>query len=104
MRKVNIQKLFDTHGVPYVSQGKNVKKGHINVACPFCGDDPSFHLGINTDTLAWSCWRNSSHRGNYPHKLVKKLLNWSWPRVQEMFGQELVFVLFYLQKLQELTI
>lgn len=83
---VDIQSFFNRNGVEYIDKGKNVKKGHINISCPFCHDDPSHHLGINESTLAWSCWRDTSHRSNYPHKLIKKLLGWPWPKIQAVFG------------------
>lgn len=60
---VDVISILDRYGIEYVEKGPNVKKGNINIACPFCGDDPSHHLGINLNSGKWGCWRNSKHRG-----------------------------------------
>jgi len=48
----------------------------LNIQCPWCGTaDPSFHLGINPKTGAYSCWRNrSAHSGYSPFRLLNQLL------------------------------
>jgi len=53
--------------VPFLTEGKNVTQGWIEIACPFCGD-PSYHLGISP-TLKFNCWR-CGEKGN----LVKLLM------------------------------
>ena len=87
MAKIDIKLLFDDNGVQYITQGKNLKRGHINIKCPFCEDDPSHHLGINISTLAWSCWRDSDHRGVKINRLLRKLLNWPWDRIEALVGK-----------------
>jgi DNA primase len=42
-------------GVPFLTEGKNVTPGWIEITCPFCGD-PSYHLGISPQLL-FHCWR-----------------------------------------------
>lgn len=68
-----VPEILDDLNVRYVSVGKNVKKGNVNVPCPFCGsDDPSEHMGIGIENGYWSCWRNQSHRGrNLPRLLIR---------------------------------
>lgn len=63
------------HGIPYVERGPNVARGHIGVACPLCGDDPSHHMGLNTSDSRWGCWRDQSHRGRSPVYLVQSFLS-----------------------------
>jgi hypothetical protein len=47
----------------------------IYIHCPFCGlEDPSFHLGLNLDGPSYGCWRDTSHRGHGPARLIKELL------------------------------
>lgn len=63
------------HGIPFVERGPNVARGHIGVACPLCGDDPSHHMGLNANDSRWGCWRDQSHRGRSPVYLVQAFLN-----------------------------
>lgn len=42
-------------GVSFITEGKNVTPGWIEITCPFCGD-PSYHLGISPQLL-FHCWR-----------------------------------------------
>lgn len=64
-------------GIDHVTRGPNVARGHINIKCPFCGDDPSHHLGIQVKGGAWGCWRDRRHRGKDPRRLVQALLRCS---------------------------
>lgn len=82
----DIQSFFDRQGIHYVTRGKNVKKGNINIACPFCGDDPSEHMGIDTNTLMWGCWRDASHRGVSPIRLLMALTGMSRQDVRGLLG------------------
>ena len=54
-------------GVPFITEGKNVTPGWIEITCPFCGD-PSYHLGISPNLL-FNCWR-CGEKGN----IVKLLM------------------------------
>jgi hypothetical protein len=62
-------------GIPYVERGANVARGHVGIACPLCGDDPSHHMGLNTNDSRWGCWRDQSHRGRSPVYLIQSLLS-----------------------------
>jgi hypothetical protein len=71
--------FFRERGIPYITDGKNVARGHINIPCPFCGPaDPSQHMGIEVASGAWGCWRNALHRGKYPERLLAALLSCTW--------------------------
>ena len=84
---IDIRDLFDDHGVHYVTQGPNTKKGNISIKCPFCGsDDKSEHMGINLKTLAWGCWRNKSHRGRNMAYLLRILLRVPTAEAQRLLG------------------
>lgn len=65
----------EDHGIPFVERGPNVARGHVGVACPLCGDDPSHHMGLNTHDSRWGCWRDQSHRGRSPVYLVQAFLS-----------------------------
>jgi len=84
---VDIERLFDDYDIPYITEGNNVKSGNINVACPYCGDDPSEHLGISLEyPYPFACWRNSNHKGTLPH-LLTKLLRISYQQAKELVGE-----------------
>lgn len=63
---MDLRKLFDTHRVRWKDRGANCAKGHINIPCPFCKNDPSYHLSINEETLEYYCFRNPKHCGRNP--------------------------------------
>lgn len=76
---MTILEILQSHNIPYITEGKNVKTGNVNIKCPWCGiSDKSEHLGIEPSTGKYACWRNAQHRGNRPHGLVMKLLSCSY--------------------------
>lgn len=88
MRALNWERVLADHRIPFIRTGPNVKRGEINVRCPFCGSaDPSFHMGLNLDTGWWSCWRNrSQHSGKSPLRLLMQLLGCTYNRAREIAG------------------
>lgn len=81
----NIRRFLSEHGVEYHEKGKNVRHGNINIRCPFCGDDPSWHLGISPEKGVFACWRDPSHKGRLP-RLVSRLLGCSYGQAREIVG------------------
>jgi len=71
-------------GIEYVTRGPNVARGNINICCPFCGDDPSHHLGIALTRPFWGCFRDSGHRGLSPVRLIRELARCSWPEAYQI--------------------
>lgn len=101
--------FLNDHGIEYTESGRNVSKGNIALACPFCnqsGDpDPSQHMNISLKGRGWACWREASHRGISKARLVQALLNVSWQKACELAGVEEAPLYVhgdYLAKLQEL--
>lgn len=87
MQTIDWPRVLSARGVEYVERGPNVKRGHINVKCPFCGQaDPSHHLGINLENGYWGCWRNSEHRGKSPVRLLVALLRLPVYEVRALLG------------------
>lgn len=82
------QRLLDERRIEYVTRGPNVKRGEINIKCPFCGTaDPSHHMGLNLDNGWWSCWRRRDiHSGKGPIKLICQLLRVSVREAREIAG------------------
>jgi len=70
---ISVKQLLDDYGIEYAEQGKNIGRGHVGMACPYCGDDPSTHLGIDINTGQFSCWRDDSHRGTFAKFLSDQL-------------------------------
>ena len=87
MAVFNWQRFLDDHRIPYTMGGKNVTRGNIGLQCPFCGSaDPSQHMGINPANGKWNCWRDRTHRGRKPHRLIQRLLGCSYDRAAQIVG------------------
>ncbi len=85
-RRFDLKGTLEQFRIPYTERGANVKRGNINVQCPWCGAaDPSMHMGIN-DELAFACWRVKEHRGRNPVRLLRKLLGISFMQAKAMVG------------------
>lgn len=84
---INWLRTLNSASIEYVERGPNVKRGEVNIRCPFCGNaDPSHHLGLNLTTGWWACWRNKAHRGKSPLRLLVRLLGCSYARACEIAG------------------
>jgi hypothetical protein len=88
MRPLDWERVLSEHRIPFVTSGPNVKRGEINIRCPFCGSaDPSHHMGISLTTGWWSCWRNKAqHSGKSPLRLLMKLLRIPYGQAREIAG------------------
>jgi hypothetical protein len=80
----NWQAFLDRYRVPYNTRGPNTPTNALTVGCPFCGAaDPSDHMVV-WRSGRWSCWRNHSHRGGHPSKLVQALIGCSVAEAQRI--------------------
>lgn len=88
MRVFDWQALLREQNIPHIERGPNVKRGELNVKCPWCGAaDPSYHLGLNLATGFYACWRNKAgHSGKSPLRLIMKLLNVDYQRARAIAG------------------
>jgi hypothetical protein len=84
--------FLKNNSIEFVERGPNVAKGNVNISCPFCGDDPSHHLGLNLERNYWGCWRNKQHRGKSPRRLVQRLLNCSYEQAQRIVGEDVTLL------------
>lgn len=83
--------FLTSYGVPYVTRGPNVSRGHVSVKCPFCGnDDPSQHLTISLAGNGWYCYRNRDHRGKNPARLIQHLINVTSEQARAIAGQSIL--------------
>jgi hypothetical protein len=72
-KPVDWRALLSEIGVGWIDRGANTKRGYVNIACPFCGNDPSHHLSISETTGYYRCWRNDQHSGQ-PLYLLQRLI------------------------------
>jgi len=54
--RFDLRTYLQDRNITFDEEGKNVSSGWWGVNCPFCMDDPSNHLGINTESMGISCW------------------------------------------------
>lgn len=59
----DLKKFLDRHRIPWKDTGPNTNRHNTNIACPFCGNDPSYHLAISNDADEYFCFRNPKHAG-----------------------------------------
>lgn len=83
---LDVEQLLRSKNISFRDSGSNVSTGNVNICCPFCFDDPSYHLGINLDTGYWGCWRDVGHRGKTLRRLLKAL-GWSNAELNVLFKQ-----------------
>lgn len=91
--KFSWMEFLDAYRIDYVDSGKNVSKGEINIKCPFCNyEDPSEHMALSLEVGKpfWHCWREDSHKGRSPYRLIKKVLNCSHTQVLEILGKDII--------------
>lgn len=87
MSSLNWLRVLNGAGIEYVERGPNVKRGEVNIKCPYCGQaDPSHHMGLNLVNGWWACWRNQNHRGKSPLRLLVKLLRCSYQHACDLAG------------------
>jgi len=61
---LKIMKLYNDHRVQYVAEGdkgRHVRRGWVQVHCPFCRGSQDYHLGYNIDQGYYCCWRCKFH-------------------------------------------
>lgn len=84
----NWRQFLVSNKIEFIDRGPNVSRGNLNVQCPWCGDaDASQHLGININGRGFGCWRNSSHRGKNPRRLVQALLGCSYQTAENIVNK-----------------
>jgi hypothetical protein len=71
-----------------IGPAKNVRRGHVGLNCPFCGDTRN-HLSYNLKTGKWGCWRCPA-KGVTPEYLVKSLKGCSLDKAKEIVRSEML--------------
>lgn len=57
------EQFLARYGVDFVTGPRgHVRRDHVGINCPVCGDDSNYHYSIRvTDSNVRGCWRDSSH-------------------------------------------
>lgn len=79
--KFDLIAYLQDKGIEYSEDGKNTTSGWTEVNCPFCGDDPSMHLGISPERLL-NCWRCGA-KGSVL-KYIRAIENCSWAQAKKV--------------------
>lgn len=86
---LDVERFLSDYGIEYVLEGPNTKKGNINIACPWCGDDPSHHMGIEPKKGWYACWRNAQHRGKNLARLLAAISPVTYSEAVTLVGRNL---------------
>lgn len=79
--------FFKSNNIHHVTSGPNTSKGQIGIQCPWCGQsDEGQHLSINLEGKGFRCWRQPTHSGKNPARLIQALLNCSWEQATALAG------------------
>lgn len=72
------------HGLEPKERGKSTAKGHIYISCPWCLDGANHqHMGLSLTSTFYGCWKDPSHRGINPARLIRSVLDVSWAAAQQ---------------------
>lgn len=70
MKKGGWVQFLQDYRIPYKKSSGN----NVEIRCCLCTDDHSTNLGLSTKSSAWNCWRNDTHRGLSPVRVIQALL------------------------------
>jgi hypothetical protein len=84
------QGFCEKYSITYTDRGANTAKGNIYVDCPFCSEnDHGPRMGLSEDnSKGWGCWRESSHRGRAPQRLIAALLRCGFAEADRIAGAQ----------------
>jgi len=83
---MNLLRVLEELGIKYKSPGesKHVNHGWVGIICPHCGGGTNnYGMGINTSSLACTCWKCGKHRLFSTLKIATKV---PFHRVSEVLG------------------
>lgn len=96
------QAFCDSQRIHYVTEGPSWTPGNINVKCPFCGlSDLGHHMGLHLRTTKWHCWRDDSHSGRKPHRLIMALLHCGYAEADSHVAEEKVDLSHFHESVKE---
>jgi hypothetical protein len=78
--------FLEQNHVEYSQKRHNISRNNIGINCPFCGNDTGFNLHISLNNRGWHCWKDNSHKGLTPHRLLQQLLQCSYSEAASLLG------------------
>ena len=69
---MEVRSWLELHRITAKVSGNNTSRGYVNINCPLCNDDPSYHMRIAEDWSHWYCLRGQGHKG----RSLKFLMYW----------------------------
>ncbi len=79
---MSIEQLLIDYHIPYQKEGhKHCRPGWANMPCPFCSGNPGLHLGVELETVWFTCWRCGYHRSD---EAVAKLVGVSLQEARDL--------------------
>jgi hypothetical protein len=61
---MDLRSVLSRHNVDWRDRGANTSQGWVNIQCPLCRDDPSFHCRVDENLVGFYCLRNVRHKGS----------------------------------------
>lgn len=78
--------FLDDNGLSYTERGHGAG-GQVGMQCPFCGSGSTIAMSVSLAGKGWHCWRDASHRGRSPVRLIEALLKCTRARAMEIAGE-----------------
>jgi len=79
---IDFSRFCSDYGIPIADPGhKHGRVGWISCECPFCTGNPGFHLGYNTASGYFNCWRCGWHPDA---KVLETLAHVSWKEAKAL--------------------
>ena len=93
--------FFEQNSIHYVTKGPNTGRGQISIQCPWCGQsDESQHLSVSLSGQGFRCWRQPTHSGKNPARLIQALLGCSWEQANSLAGNTTVNLDDFMSKIR----
>lgn len=96
--------FFSSYRVSFSERGPNTSRDNVVVHCPFCGPkDSGRHMSINLSGKGWRCFRDNSHRGKNPARLVAALASLPIDRANALVGNAIFIPDDFLDRVKGLV-
>lgn len=95
-------RFLEQHRIEYNASGANTSRDNVVVHCPFCGhQDPSKHMSVNLVGKGFRCWRNPTHRGKNPARLVQAMIGCTYERASQIVGNAILIPTDFMARVRD---